>query len=1226
MSSLCPLVRRAHFFCWSLCALALLTHGAWGQPQRPALPAFVRPAPTPSVDSTVGGTSKTGATAGDSSGLPALPSAAPAVDLYTTDFESFPVGGNQLGGRDGWVVSNVASAVTGILDFSPNSPRAAYIGFATTTATSVFTWRPVNYSPVASGTPVIKFSVDLLISDSTNGQRDDFFFMIYNTTGQVLGGIDFYNVNQGVFRFDGAAFQSLGTFQRNARYTLVATIDFAANRWSVTLNGGAVFTNQPLTVTSNALTLGDIDAAWFITTAGSPGNNFMVFDNYRISTVSNDVAPAFTAQPRNRTVVAGQNAIFDVQYTGFPTPTFQWQRQAAGTAGFVNLTDSGPYENVTTSDMRVRFVTSEMDGDQFRCIASNVAGTVTSSAGVLKLFAAPAITSANHATFTAGATGSFTITATGYPAPTLSISVGNLPSWLSLNSTTGILSGTPPTGVETVQTFTIQAGNGFGSPATQAFELTVVVPPSIPSIVAEPLGATALVGGATLFSVTATGSPAPAFQWQRQPAGTTGFADLPDGGAYSGAATRVLNVSGVTFAMRGDQFRCTVSNSLGSVTSTAGQLSLAGTVSTARVAASANHSMILRSDGTVWGMGHNVSGQVGNGTAGGNVLAPVQIATNGRWIAAGAYHSFFGKSDGTLWGVGANNYGQLGGSRSSGYVSPVQLLSDVTEAAGGDSHSVFVKSNGTLWTMGDNDYGQLGVGNNSQQTGPIQIATGAVRVGAGSSFTLFVKSDGTLWGMGVDDWGQLGDGLAETIRRTVPVQALTTNVSSVAAGYGHTLFVKVDRTLWGMGNNQHGQLGDGSITSRATPLQIASDVVAYAAGEQHSLFVKSDGTLWATGYNASGQLGDGSSVDRTVPVHVATGVVSAAGGYEHSLFVKLDGSVWSMGRNSTGQLGDRTTAQRDRPVQIVEGTQPSLPTISQQPTDVTVNVGNSASFTVSANGSPAPTYRWQRQPGGTTGFADLTDTGSYSGTTSVTLTLTTTTIAMLGDQFRCVVSNGVGSPIPTATVTLNLLGAPSFTSAAAAKFIVGRSGRFAVAVTSAPASTFRVSAGSLPAWATLNATTGAITGTPPDAVGSPFTFTLTAANGLPPDATQTISLLVQVGHSADVSPADGAIGLAELIRVLALYGTRNATVRTGRYSAAATPTATEDGFEPDPATSGTAPVALARYHSADTNQDGRFSLTELTRVIELYNTRAGTTRTGAYHVQSTTEDGFAPGP
>jgi len=115
-------------------------------------------------------------------------------------------------------------------------------------------------------------------------------------------------------------------------------------------------------------------------------------------------------------------------------------------------------------------------------------------------------------------------------------------------------------------------------------------------------------------------------------------------------------------------------------------------------------------------------------------------------------------------------------------------------------------------------------------------------------------------------------------------------------------------------------------------------------------------------------------------------------------------------------------------------------------------------------------------------------------------------------------------------------------------------------------------------------------------------------------------------HTADTD-SDFSFGLYELTRVIELYNTRAGTTRTGAYAVATT--ATEDGFAPDPLRTGSASSPLARYHAADTNRDGRLSLTELTRVIELFNTRAGTTRTGAYHVAltpSTTEDGFAPGP
>jgi hypothetical protein len=112
-------------------------------------------------------------------------------------------------------------------------------------------------------------------------------------------------------------------------------------------------------------------------------------------------------------------------------------------------------------------------------------------------------------------------------------------------------------------------------------------------------------------------------------------------------------------------------------------------------------------------------------------------------------------------------------------------------------------------------------------------------------------------------------------------------------------------------------------------------------------------------------------------------------------------------------------------------------------------------------------------------------------------------------------------------------------------------------------------------------------------------------------------------HSAD-SNSDGKLSLTELLRVIELYNTRNGTVRTGAYGVESE--ASEDGFTPDPARAGTTTVTLENYHSGDTNQDGKLSLTELLRVIELYNFRSGSVRTGEYHLQGGSEDGFGSGP
>jgi hypothetical protein len=137
------------------------------------------------------------------------------------------------------------------------------------------------------------------------------------------------------------------------------------------------------------------------------------------------------------------------------------------------------------------------------------------------------------------------------------------------------------------------------------------------------------------------------------------------------------------------------------------------------------------------------------------------------------------------------------------------------------------------------------------------------------------------------------------------------------------------------------------------------------------------------------------------------------------------------------------------------------------------------------------------------------------------------------------------------------------------------------------------------------------------------TYTLTMTNSAGPTTTVPFALALPVRHSADYNPADGAIDLGELLRLIQLYNTRNGTLRTGAYAVSA---AGEDGFAPDSARSNSAVVTLGKYHTADSNRDGKLNLLELTRVIELFNYRTGTVRTGQYRQQSDTEDGFAPGP
>ena len=205
------------------------------------------------------------------------------------------------------------------------------------------------------------------------------------------------------------------------------------------------------------------------------------------------IAPAFTSA-NSTTFTVGTTGNFNVTANGAPLPSFS----TSGLPSGVTLTSAGLLNgNPASGTGGVYNITITANNG----IAPNATQSFT-----LTVNEAPSIRSASSTTFVVGTAGSFTVVSKGYPAPTFS-EMGTLPSGVTLNSTTGVLSGTPGAGTGGTYPITLKASNGIGTDATQSFTLTVNQAPAITS----GNSAAFTVGQAATFTVTATGFPTPTF-------------------------------------------------------------------------------------------------------------------------------------------------------------------------------------------------------------------------------------------------------------------------------------------------------------------------------------------------------------------------------------------------------------------------------------------------------------------------------------------------------------------------------------------------------------------------------------------------------------------------------------------------------------------------------------------------------------------------------------------
>ena len=351
-----------------------------------------------------------------------------------------------------------------------------------------------------------------------------------------------------------------------------------------------------------------------------------------------------------------------------------------------------------------------------------------------------------------------------------------------------------------------------------------------------------------------------------------------------------------------------------------------------RVAAGRNHTLAINSRGELYAWGANDNGQLGIGTViprGESELTPQRVGSDSDWeaIRAGEDHSLALKSDGTLYAWGKNDRGQLGIGGTGSETTPRQVgnAGDWKTIAARGNHSLALKSDGTLYAWGANGFGQLGNGENGadfndkskDKTAPIRIGTDRDwrTISAGNLHSLALKNDNTLHTWGYNRFGQLG--LGDTTDRNSPTR-VSTGWKTISAGDAYSLAVKTDNTLHAWGINEDGQLGLGDNTNRNSPTQISVGWKAAAAGNTHSLALKSDSTLYAWGDNGLGALGLGDYSNKDSPAKVGsdTDWKAVDGGRHFSLALKDNGALYAWGYSELLGIGTDTPQTRNSPTPV----------------------------------------------------------------------------------------------------------------------------------------------------------------------------------------------------------------------------------------------------------------------------------------------------------------------